>query len=121
MTTFGEVFNTLGAPALDGHLADDVTYHPGSGASRAVSAAVTESANFADEQTGKVSETSIGIHVSRDATAGIDNPQIGDGITRATDPPGVGYSFTGEKSDVSTTHWTLHFTRNITARHETQR
>jgi hypothetical protein len=77
---------------------------------------VVETDAYTDDVTGKVHESTLTLHVARDASTGIDSPAVADAVTYG----GVAYAYTGERSAVSPTHWTLHFRRRVTERHAPQ-
>lgn len=96
--------------------AETCRYYQKCGNKRNVVAVVDELGSFVEDQIGKKSEEFIDVFVSRDGTAGIDEPQLGDALHRLEvdeDTPDKGYAYTGEKSDVDENAWTLRFKRKI--------
>lgn len=93
--------------------AESLYYCPKGGTRRTIAGSVEEIGSFPDEDGGKFSLEYLDIMVRRHATEGIDEPQLGDAITRLIDDPDKGYSYTGEKSDVDVNCWTLRFVRKV--------
>lgn len=87
---------------------------PGSSRTVTVKISAVQSADLEDAGDEELIER-IRVKVSRDATTGIDNPQMGDLLTRSVtyDPDRRPYSFTGHKEEISETHWVLIFQRHF--------
>lgn len=107
--------------------AEACTYCPaGGGANRTVYAVVEERGAYQSDETGLANTEILAVMVSRDpdttnadgtALGGIDDPQLGDGLRRASDQADKFYAYSGEKEDVDDYAWTLIFTRDVIVRH----
>lgn len=90
--------------------AESVMYYPKSGEARSVTADCREQGSYPDDSNGGfVSMEVLELRVSRDATSGIDSPQIGDRLLRSGETDY--WNWHGEKSQVGPAMWTLTFQR----------
>ena len=90
--------------------AESAMYHPKSGEARQVTVDCREQGSYPDDSNGGfVSMEVLEVRVSRDATDGIDAPQIGDRFLRAGETDY--WKWHGEKSQVGPAMWTLTFQR----------
>ena len=105
LATGGVFFNT-------NDFAEPATYYPVGGIARLVQVVVDNQASFPEQAAGLVSQQALDVFVSRSATTGIDNPQLGDGLKLSTDAAGVGWSYQ-EKLEGDEHSFTLRFVRTV--------
>jgi hypothetical protein len=101
----------------DEDFAETLIYKPACGGSRTITGVVDEDGTYPELANEKDSIEFLSVFVSRDATNGIDNPQLGDRISRVIDGEGneaKAYTYLGEKAEVDENAWTLKFTRQYT-------
>lgn len=89
---------------------ETITYHPLGGQSRQINASITEDVQIEAGDTIHQSTERIEVLVIRDATLGVVDAQIGDGIQREGDP--VRFAFSGEVLNRSRAAQTLVFVRS---------
>lgn len=94
--------------------AEEVTYTPAGQAPRTVTAKVSGEQAAAADVDEEFTER-IRVKVRRDATLGIDAPNMGDLVTRSItrEPDRRPYVFTGEKLEITPSHWVLVFGRTL--------
>lgn len=97
--------------------AESLTYVPNGGTARTISGVVDEGGDFAEQQHGIDEVETLEVFVSRDSTTGIDDPQLGDRVRRAIDSDAKWYSYSGRKTDVDESAWTLIFERRVADKH----
>jgi len=106
-------------------LAETVTYYPKHGAERSVVGVVQEMSRLNGQEFGTQNTEEIWITVNRDpesSNGGIDLPQAGDGLRRASSVD-VGqrmFAYTGMIEDVNPGSWCLQFARDILTRTGTE-
>ena len=93
--------------------AETVSYQPVAGAARSIVADCEEELNTVDGPNGIYHQGVLRVMVKRDETLGIDDPRIGDGITRTIDGNAVTFSYSGQFFECDEYAWTLVFIRNI--------
>lgn len=96
---------------------EQLTYKPKDGVTRTINGVVDEDGDYVQVGRDLDHQQFLDVFVSRDATTGIDDPQLGDAIHRAIDPEDKWYSFSGLNSDVDESGWTLRFLLDNVSRH----
>lgn len=115
MAVFDDDFAAADSMLDDAFGTKSVSYQPVfPGTARTISVSIHEAQEADTDDAGdeKLVER-IWVLCDRDATTGIDNPQMGDLITRsvADDPDRRPYVFTGQKEDITQSSWVLVFAR----------
>jgi len=91
-----------------------VTYNPTIGTPRTITAVVRQAREADLDDVGDEQLTDkLWVLCDRDATTGINEPQLGDLLTRSVtdDPDRRPYVFTGQKEDITASDWVLIFAR----------
>lgn len=95
--------------------AEEVTYSPTVGTPRAIDVKIAAAEDPAFTEAGDEEfQERVRVKVRRDATLGIDNPQLGDLLARSVtrEPDRRPYVYSGEKPEISASHWVLIFSRH---------
>jgi len=95
--------------------AEEVRYTPVSGNARTITVKISQNqdAEFDDAGDEELRDR-IEVKVRKDATLGISDPQLGDMLTRSVsrDSDRRPYVYSGEKPQITETHWTLMYWRH---------
>ncbi len=110
-TNFQTVFGKTG------HFSEDVTYRPAAGgAARTVTGpCVIEKLDDEFTAAGEDEREQLWFQCARDPAGdrgGIDRPELGDSIIRATDPPDSPWTYQGKTQNETDHSWQLLFARN---------
>lgn len=93
---------------------ESLVYKPKDGTARTIAGVVDEEGTYPELANEKDSIEFLEVFVSRDSTTGINDPQLGDRISRVADgedDDAKWYAWQGEKTDVDSSGWSLKFVR----------
>jgi len=112
MSQFDELWESCAQPNIRQHFGEALTYYPAGGGQRSIVGVVSQSGDVGETEIAFEQVDRIEVLVERNATDGIDDPQMQDGLTRDSDGSNAEpYVWTCEKLQVMPGSWVLPFER----------